>query len=73
MLVVTRRQDEGIVINGNIRVTVLGVEDGKVKLGIEAPKSVKIYRDEIYEAVKQENKQAALADINLLSVLPDKK
>ncbi|HOB19797.1 MAG TPA: carbon storage regulator CsrA [Candidatus Atribacteria bacterium] len=73
MLVVTRRQDEGIVINGDIRVVVLGVEDGKVRLGIEAPKSVKVYRDEIYEAVKQENKQAALADINLLSVLPDKK
>ncbi|HPT78058.1 MAG TPA: carbon storage regulator CsrA [Candidatus Atribacteria bacterium] len=73
MLVVTRRQDEGIVINGDIRVVVLGVEDGKVRLGIEAPKSVKVYRDEIYEAVKQENKQAALADISLLSALPDGK
>ena len=58
MLVVTRKTDEGIIIDGNIEVVVLGVEGGKVKLGITAPSDKKIYRQEIYEAIKRENREA---------------
>ena len=49
MLILTRRQGEVIVINDDIRVTVLGIEGGSVRLGIEAPKSVEIWRQEIWE------------------------
>jgi len=39
MLVLTRKQNESIVINGNIEIEVIGIENGKVKLGIKAPKN----------------------------------
>jgi carbon storage regulator len=70
MLVVTRKVNEGIVIDGEIRVVVVGVEDGKVKLGIDAPRDKGIYRQEIYEVIKQENREAATADKTALDHLP---
>lgn len=73
MLVVTRKLEEGIVIDGDIEIVVLGIEDGKVKLGIEAPKGKKIYRKEIYTAIKEENQQAIYTDKNILNHLPKKK
>lgn len=59
MLVLTRKVDEGIAINGEIEVVVLGVEDGKVKLGVKAPKDIKVYRKEVLEAIRKENKEAS--------------
>lgn len=59
MLVLTRKKNESIVINGNIEIIVVGIEDGKVKLGIKAPKNIEIHRKEIYEAIQKENKKAA--------------
>ena len=47
MLVLTRREGEEIVIAGNIRVTVVSVEGGRVRLGISAPASVPIHRKEV--------------------------
>ena len=70
MLVVTRKVNEGIVIDGESRVVVVGVEDGKVKLGIDAPRDKGIYRQEIYEVIKQENREAATADKTALDHLP---
>lgn len=61
MLVLTRRTDESIIIDGDIRVKVLSVEGGTVRLGIEAPPEITIYRQELYEAVKEENIKAARA------------
>ncbi|RBP46776.1 carbon storage regulator CsrA [Garciella nitratireducens] len=72
MLVVTRKIEEGIIIDENIEITVLGIEDGRVKLGIQAPKDKKIYRQEIYQAVKQENQQAIHIHKNILNRLPKK-
>lgn len=71
MLVLTRKEKESIIINENIEVVILGIEDGKVKLGINAPKEVDIHRKEVYESIQQENKQAANTkptDINLLKI-----
>ncbi len=51
MLVLTRKPEEGIVIDGRITVTVLRVQGGKVQLGIEAPKEIPIKRDELVESV----------------------
>lgn len=59
MLVLTRKKNESIVINGNIEIIVASIEDGKVKLGIRAPKNIEIHRKEIYEAIQKENRKAA--------------
>jgi carbon storage regulator len=58
MLVLTRRVGEGITIGSNIRVVVVEIKGGQVRLGIEAPASVSIHRDEIYAKVRDENKKA---------------
>ena len=49
MLILTRKQDESVIIDGDIKVTVLNDKHGQVKLGIEAPADVEIWREEIYE------------------------
>ena len=61
MLILTRKKDESIVINDNIEIIIVGIEDGKVKLGIKAPKDVEIHRKEVYESIQSENKEAANA------------
>ncbi len=58
MLVVTRKQDESLIISDNIEITVLEISKDKVKIGISAPKEVKIIRSELKDA-KQTNEQAA--------------
>ena len=58
MLVLTRKLNEVILIDDNIEVTILGVENGQVKLGINAPKEIKVYRKEVYDRIKNENKEA---------------
>jgi carbon storage regulator len=49
MLVLTRRLNEAIVIEGGIRVTVVGVKGDKVRLGVEAPESVRVDREEVHD------------------------
>lgn len=62
MLVLTRKTTEGITIGPNIRVIVLEIKGGQVRLGIEAPHAVQVHRDEVYARILEENKQAALID-----------
>lgn len=50
MLVLTRKVNESVVINGNIVVTVLEIDRGKIKLGVQAPKNVKVDREEVHLA-----------------------
>ena len=52
MLILTRKQSESIIINDDIKVTVLNENHGQVKLGIEAPEDVKIWREEIYQKIQ---------------------
>lgn len=59
MLVLTRKQNESIQIGDEIVVTVLAVHGDQVKLGIQAPKHIDIYRKEVYVSIQQANKQAA--------------
>lgn len=54
MLVLTRRPGEQIVISGNIRITVVSIGPGRVKIGIEAPENVRIDRQEVFEKIQQE-------------------
>lgn len=59
MLVLTRRINESIVINGDIVITVLETgRNGQVRLGIEAPRQYQIYRRELWVEIEQENRQA---------------
>lgn len=60
MLVVTRKNDESLIISDNIEITVLEIGRDKVKIGINAPKEVKIIRSELKDA-RQTNEQAAHA------------
>jgi carbon storage regulator len=61
MLILTRRPGERVVIGDDILVTVMGVSGHTVRLGIAAPEGVPIYREEIWLAVKEENRAAAAA------------
>lgn len=58
MLALTRKKDESIVINGDIEITVMEVKGDHVKIGIQAPKKVPIYRKEVYEQIQKENEAA---------------
>ncbi|WP_447983469.1 carbon storage regulator CsrA [Nitrospira sp. Nam74] len=69
MLVLTRKTTEGITIGPNIRVIVLEIKGGQVRLGIEAPHTVQVHRDEVYARILEENKQAALTDATRLPPL----
>jgi carbon storage regulator len=53
MLVLTRKKNESIVISENIVVMVIEVRGDRVRLGIDAPKEVSVYRHELYEAIKR--------------------
>ena len=61
VLVLARKLDESIVIGDNIIVKIVSLDNGVVKLGIEAPKEISIIRDELIQEVKKQNR-AALHD-----------
>lgn len=69
MLILTRKEDESIMLGSSVEVKVLKLEDGRVKLGIVAPESLRIYRREVYEEIIQENKRATASPKHLLDVL----
>lgn len=52
MLVLSRKKNESIVINDNIKIVVVEIRGDKVRLGIEAPKNVPVHRNEVYEAIQ---------------------
>jgi len=62
MLVLTRKLGENIRIGDSVKITVLEVRSGQVKLGIEAPPEVKVHREEIYARIQEENRRARLAE-----------
>ena len=72
MLVLSRKLNEAIVIDGDIRVTVLSVHGSQVRLGIQAPESVGIYREELCErpAFRKNNPRLASAGVANGSVVP---
>ncbi len=59
MLALARKENESIVIQDNIEVTILEIRGDQVKLGISAPKSVPIYRKELYVQIQEANREAA--------------
>ena len=59
MLILTRKLGERITIGDDISVTLLEIKGSQVRLGIEAPKGISIYRQEIYERIRQQNLKAS--------------
>jgi carbon storage regulator len=53
MLVLSRKKEESIIIRDDITITVIGIRGDKVRLGIDAPRSVPVHRKEIHEAIKR--------------------
>ena len=64
MLVLSRKTNESIVIDDRIFVTVVEIRGDKVRLGIEAPKEVPVHRREVYDAIKQAERQGTAQDEN---------
>ena len=71
MLVLARKKGESIIIGDDIEIVVLETEGETVRIGINAPKQVPVYRQEIYMAIKNSNTEAAkhVIDINNLAEL----
>jgi len=67
MLALTRKKGESLVVNNNIEITVLEIRGDQIKIGIQAPKEVPIYRKEVYVQIQKENEAAT--DIDGLDVL----
>lgn len=61
MLILSRKLEEEVMIGDTIRIKVLAVADGQVKLGIIAPREVKLFRSEVYKQIQQQNAQATHA------------
>ncbi len=59
MLALSRKKDEAIVVNDNIEITIIDIKGDQVKLGISAPRSIPIYRKEVYVQIQNANKEAA--------------
>ncbi len=71
MLVLTRKAGEGIAIGDDITIKVIEMKGGGVRIGIDAPQNKKIYRQEVYDRICQENKAALqwnMTDLDALSV-----
>ncbi len=58
MLVLSRHRDESIMIGDDVIITIVDIRGDKVRLGIEAPNDVPVHRQEVYEAIKRENRKA---------------
>lgn len=58
MLILNRKIGESIILDDNIEIKILGIQDGKIKIGIEAPREVTILRKEVYDEVIEENRKS---------------
>ncbi|MGB0908737.1 MAG: carbon storage regulator CsrA [Nitrospirales bacterium] len=70
MLILTRKKDEAIRIGEDIRIVLVQVKGGQVRLGIECPSDMRVLREELYEAVRQENMSALSVSAEQARTLP---
>ena len=78
MLILSRKKDESIIIGDDIEISIVDIKGDHVKLGIKAPRNVKVYRQEVYKAIQQENEAAVksvtefeLPELNLDQMMKD--
>jgi len=69
MLILNRKLNESIIIDDRIEIKILEIVDGKIKIGIEAPKEISVLRKEIYEEIKEENTQALNVSLDSFNLL----
>ncbi len=62
MLIITRRAGQKVMLGDDVTVHVMEIVGNSVRIGVEAPKSLPVYREEIWAAVKEENQASAAAD-----------
>jgi carbon storage regulator len=70
MLILTRKKDEAIRLGEDIRIVLVQIKGGQVRLGIECPSHMRVLREELYEAVRKENMNAVSVAPKDLSLLP---
>ncbi|URZ15969.1 carbon storage regulator CsrA [Clostridium felsineum] len=68
MLVMGRKKGESILIGDDIEITIVNVDESSVKIAINAPREVTILRKELYNKIKEENKEALVKDSDLIKV-----
>ena len=59
MLILTRRVGEALMVGDDTKIVVLGVKGSQIRLGINAPKDVKVHREEIYEKINEDSSETA--------------
>ncbi|MFJ8514661.1 carbon storage regulator CsrA [Lysinibacillus xylanilyticus] len=72
MLVLSRKKDESIMIGDQIEIKILAVDGEQIKIGIVAPKNVKVHRSEVFEAIQAQNKEALTASSTFFEQLKKK-
>ena len=71
MLVLSRKKDESVVINNDIRIVVVEIRGDKVRLGVEAPKEVPVHRSEVYEAINGDESDNSISSVNNVPAIPE--
>jgi len=71
MLVLTRKPGEGIIIGDDITIKIIEIKSGAIRIGIDAPNETKIYREEVYDRIRNENIGATHWDIADLESISD--
>ena len=69
MLVIGRKKGESLLIGDDVEITIIKIENGSVKIAINAPKEIVILRSELYKEVTEENQKAMLFDVAALEEL----
>jgi carbon storage regulator len=69
MLILSRKTNEKIMIGDDISITVIDIRGDQVRVGVDAPKQVKVYRQEVFDLVKAENQAAAATEVAKLPEL----
>ncbi len=69
MLILSRKVDQKIKIGEDISITIIEIRGDQVKIGVEAPKNVKVFRQEVFDAIQNENKAASQASELQLKLL----
>ena len=67
MLILTRKVNQKLIINDDIEIVILESYKNAVKIGVNAPNNVQIYREEVYNEIKKSNKQAHNFDVNAIN------
>ena len=71
MLILSRKLNESIIIGDDIELSIVDIKGDQVKIGINAPKKVKVFRKEVYDAIQEENRAAARSSADTIPSLDD--